>query len=72
MKLLRYCSRGILATYLIATAFIILGAFFILDFEGYAFARMSLGIFALTACLAAIRASKGLMHLWRFKQPRSS
>ena len=70
MKLLRYCSLGILATYLIATAFIILVAFFILDFEGYTFARISLGVFALTACLAAIRASKGLMHQWQVKQSK--
>ncbi len=61
-----------MATYLIATAFIILVAFFILDFEGYTFARINLGVFALTACLAAIRASKELMHLWRFKQTKSS
>ena len=72
MKLLRYRSRGILTTYLIATAFIILVAFFILDFEGYTFARISLGVFALTACLAAIRAGNGFIRIWQFKQQKAS
>ena len=72
MKLLRYCSRGILATYLIASAFMIFGALFILDFEGYTFARLSLGVFALTACLAAIRAGNGFIRIWLFKQQKAS
>ena len=61
-----------MATYLSATAFIILVAFFILDFEGYTFARISLGVFALTACLAAIRARNGFIRIWLFKQQKAS
>ena len=68
MKLLRYCSLGILATYLTATTFAIFGAIFILDFEGYTFARLSLGIFALTAFFSAVRASIGVLHQWRMRQ----
>ena len=50
----------------------IFGALFILDFEGYTFARLSLGVFALTACLAAIRAGNGFIRIWQFKQQKAS